>query len=78
MPPRNLKDFERSQALRAEIRRVWLELQPTPFHPRPTAKAINRKLSSPLHDRTVRWHMRKIEEVAAVELNSLPSRQCIE
>lgn len=55
--PRNRQAVERSRCERAAIRSVWLELlQAAPFEP-VTAKALAKRLTFPLAERTVRWHM---------------------
>jgi hypothetical protein len=66
-----------AQALRAEIRRIWLEsVLRAPFDHPPTAKAINRQLTIQRSDNAVRWHMRAIREAADAELDrSLTPRQ---
>jgi hypothetical protein len=80
MTARVTKAVERSQALRAEIRHIWLEqVQRAPFAHPPTAKTIGRKLTVRLTDNAIRWHMRAIREAADAELNTtLTPRQCSE
>ena len=71
--PRNLIAFERSQASRAEILGHLERHSPTA--PPLTAKQIIPRLSRPLSERTVQWHLRKIrqETLRSTQFNSRPS-----
>ena len=72
--PRNRKDFERGQAVRAAVRDIMAAHAPLAWPL--NAKAVNAKLPTDLrrHENTIRWHMTEIRREAA---STLSPQQCI-
>ena len=71
--PRNLAAFERSQAIRGEIRSL-LEAWP-PIAPPLTSKRVRELLGLSLSSRTIRWH---VQAVRSERETTLPLRQFIQ